>query len=320
MFSLTGKPGRDGRFRRVRAMALLTVLTVSVQGCAFIKPPFTDDSPKRDWAEGNFERQGVSLQEGQSLSYVRAGEAGGQRVIFIHGSPGFAGDWVGQLANVPPGREYFAVDRLGYGFSEPREAEPDLKAQAAALAPLLDTEDGRPVVLVGFSLGGPVAVRAALDYPGRVGGLVLGSSNLDPALESPRWYNEVASWWIISPFLQTDWRNSNREILPHRAELEAMAPRLAEIDDAVAILHSEEDSLVPVANTDFMQREMVNAEFVSVEIVNGAGHMLPIRQPQLTAAAIDAVIAGMDGLPLTPVRATLGAPFHGFDPLPGNPR
>ncbi len=299
--------------RLLTILILLVALAGGLANCTaagqFLKFPLTDDGPKGDWAKGKFERAEIPLAQVKdgSLSYVRAGDPAGLRVIFIHGSPGYAGDWRTQLATVPPGRDYIAVDRPGYGFSRPRKARPKLKDQSAALAPLLETGDGRPVVLVGFSLGGPIAIRTAIDYPDRVAGLVLGSSNLDPDLEPREWYNEIASWWIVRPFIQTDWRNSNREILPHKAELEAMVPLLSDVAVPVAILHSAGDTLVPVGNTDFMRDRMTEADFVFVRIIEGASHMLPIRQPDLTAEALNAVIGAINAEP-DPSQAWLEQP------------
>lgn len=256
----------------------------------YLQSPFASSSPSSDWAAGQFERLSYTYgPDARTLSYVQAGDPAGQRVLFIHGSPGWAYDWHEQLERVPAHRHYVAVDRPGYEFSKPHKAEPSLAAQASALAPLLDTQDGRPVILVGFSLGGPVAVRLALDYPDKVAGLVMASANLDPALEDKKWYNEVASWALFKPFIRSYWRTSNSEILPHKKELEMMAPRLASIKLPVAILHSRQDTLVPIGNVAYVREKLVNARIIYEYIDDGYEHMLPIHRPDLTAAAIEAV-------------------------------
>ncbi len=277
------------------------VLFFALMGCGageYLKVPMTSDAMTVDWAQGRFQRAEMPLMgDGDhpdgTLSYVQAGTPGGRRVIFIHGSPGDSGIWEAQLARVAQGQDYIAVDRPGYGFSRPRLSRPDLKDQSAALAPLLDTDDGRPVVLVGYSMGGPVALRTAIDHPDRVGGLVLASSNLDPDLEPYRWYNELASWWIFRPFIKRRWRNSNREILNHRPKLEAMAPSLASVAMPVAIIHTKDDQLVPVENVTFMRERMTNAQFVHVHIAETGRHRLPINEPALTTQALDAVLAAI---------------------------
>ncbi len=284
--------------------ASLWALITFTPASHFLASPFANPRPVSDWADTYDLARASVPRDGGRLSYVRAGSRNGRRVLFVHGAPGYAGDFRDQLRRVPGDRDYVTVDRPGYGFSPPYRALPSLADQASALAPLLDTPDGRGVILVGFSLGGPVAVRTALDYPDRVAGLVLASSNLNPALEPWEWFNEVASWWIVAPFLQSDWRIANQELAPHKKELEALVPRLGGFTGPAAILHSRDDSLVPLANTDFMQSQMTGATFVWVRIVEGDSHMVPIHRPDLLAHAIDAVIAALE----TGGRQPSGAP------------
>ena len=66
------------------------------------------------------------------------------------------------------GFETVAVDRLGYGESRPKKAVVSFEEQAAAIAPLLEERRGHWPVVVGHSLGGPIAARLAADNPGKV--------------------------------------------------------------------------------------------------------------------------------------------------------
>ncbi len=50
---------------------------------------------------------------------------------------------------------------------------------------------------MGHSFGGPIIVRAALDHPELVGGLVIAAGDLDPDLEEWRWYNRLADLWLV---------------------------------------------------------------------------------------------------------------------------
>ena len=63
----------------------------------------------------------IPLPEGNgNLAYVRAGDIGSQKVIFLHGTPGSRGAWNDYIADVPAGLEYILVDRPAFGDSDPK--------------------------------------------------------------------------------------------------------------------------------------------------------------------------------------------------------
>ena len=128
---------------------------------------------------------------------------------------------------------------------------------------------GKPI-LVGHSLGGPIIMRAAIDYPDRVGGLVVLAGNLDPRLEKLRWYNHVGAF--VSPFLSRSLRNSNNELGPQRRELEELEPLLTQVTCPVWIVHGTEDDLVPYANATFLAGSLPNAQRVELTTLEGADH------------------------------------------------
>src|SRR3546814_18455192 len=57
--------------------------------------------------------------------------------------------------------------------------------------------NGAPAIVVGHSLGGPIAAKLAMDYPDRVRGLLLLAPSVAPALEAPRWYQRLATWRVV---------------------------------------------------------------------------------------------------------------------------
>ncbi|MFX6532648.1 alpha/beta fold hydrolase, partial [Acinetobacter baumannii] len=67
------------------------------------------------------------------LSYLKAGNQDGPRVILVHGTPGSASAWADYLTQPPPGVEVLALDRPGFGHSGPAGAVTGLAEQAAAV-------------------------------------------------------------------------------------------------------------------------------------------------------------------------------------------
>jgi pimeloyl-ACP methyl ester carboxylesterase len=98
---------------------------------------------------------------GVHVRALRAGEAE-TTVVFLHGYAESLVSWRPVLDRVAPGHRVLALDLPGFGLSDKPAGPYDVRAQAARLRPLLAAE-GRPLVLVGHSMGGAVALALAAD-------------------------------------------------------------------------------------------------------------------------------------------------------------
>ena len=228
----------------------------------------------------------VHSAEGSLVSYLQAGAAGGCRVIFIHGTPGQATGWADYLLEVPVGHEYIALDRPGYGNSEPKQAVISLELQAQAIAPLLAPDSSPKTILVGHSSGGAVALQTALDFPDRVGGLLLLAGAFDPELEEAVWLQHLGRLKPIANLLSRTINNANQELLSLKRGLLAQADRLHQIRIPVQVLHGDRDPLVPAANVNYLQRTLTNAALEEL-VLKDADHFLPWNDK----AAVDTSLA-----------------------------
>ncbi len=220
-------------------------------------------------------RIAVSMPLGRTeVSVLRAGDRSAPRLILVHGTPGSASSWADYLVSPPAGMDVLALDRPGFGESGPEGAMPGLAEQAAAVLALLP-DDGRPVVLLGHSLGGPIVARVAADHPQRVQGLVLLAASLDPALEHIHPMQYVGAWAPVRYWLPRVIRNANAELMALKPELEALAAVLPRITAKVVIVHGSQDDLVPVANVSFMQAHLTGARCVKTLLLEGRNHFLP---------------------------------------------
>ena len=179
-------------------------------------------------------------------------------MVLIHGSPGSVDNWFDLLSDTSLLEHAYVimVDRPGFGESNPGQHESSLQQQAKAIVeavqPLLGN---RNAVWLGHSFGGPVIARIAIDYPARVKALVFAAASVDPELEIVRWYQHVAHTWVVSWMLPSAVRTTNREIYTLKPELEAMLPFWPDLANIpTAIVHGEDDQLVPVGNADFIKR------------------------------------------------------------------
>ena len=225
------------------------------------------------------ERRWIAAGKNLSVSYFSTGDPALGRIVYVHGSPGSAGAWDRYLIDPVLGLESVSLDRPGFGQTEPEEPQAALSVQSSAIEPFLEPMGGIKPVLVGHSIGGPVVVRAAVDYPDRVGAIIVVAGSIDPDQERMRWFNDLASAPIIRSIIPRSLYHSNEEIVPLEAELEVMKPLLDELECPVYIIHGTEDSLVPYANVAYMQT-MFGDRIALMDIIENGDHFLPWEEEE----------------------------------------
>lgn len=105
--------------------------------------------------------------------------------VLLHGINSTGHDWDTVVTAMGFDRRCIAVDELGYGRSpKPLDVEYTVDDHVAALRHTLhEIGVDEPFTLVGYSMGGPIALRYAAEYPDEVRRLILISAPffLDPA-------------------------------------------------------------------------------------------------------------------------------------------
>lgn len=230
---------------------------------------------------------------GARVATAETGPEDGPLVLFVHGTPGGWRAFSFVLADARLARRarLISVDRPGWGGSSASGVVSSLAEQAGALRTVLAAHThGGPAVVVGHSLGGPIAARLALDAPELVRALVLVAPSIDPELEQPTWYQSLARTWLVRPLVPTGLARADDEIRPLKRELEALLPRWSSLRMPVFVVQGEDDSLVPAANADFAARVLTNAR-LTIERIPDQGHFIPWERPQLIT---DAVLRALD--------------------------
>ncbi len=154
----------------------------------------------------------------------RAGS--GPAVVLIHGLPGTADDF-DRVTALLPGRRTVALDRPGYGYSSGGYHSMD--EQLLTLRELIERLGNRPVVLVGHSYGGTIALAFVERYPQLVRGLVL----VDAAAvgQHPNAFGrvqarflQVLSWPVVQPLATATFSQVLRTASATQREQEAFDP------------------------------------------------------------------------------------------------
>ncbi len=109
--------------------------------------------------------------DGVEIVYSVAG-TGEPALVFVHGGLANRGFWDGQLKAFGPRYRTIALDLAGHGESGRNRVKWGMPEFGADVKAVVDAEKAKKVIIFGNSLGGPVAVEAALLLPGRVLGVV----------------------------------------------------------------------------------------------------------------------------------------------------
>lgn len=117
------------------------------------------------------ERKTCVAPDGVEIVYSAAGR-GEPALVFIHGGLAERSFYDGQLVEFAPRHKVIALDLPGHGESGSDRTKWGIPEFGADVKAVVDAEKAGKVILFGNSLGGPVAVEAALLMPGRALGVV----------------------------------------------------------------------------------------------------------------------------------------------------
>lgn len=243
------------------------------------------------------------------LWHRAAGERGPE-VVLVHGAGASSLLWLRVLPALARTARVWAPDLPGHGKSEGAPARGIAQAREALRAFVLALRLERPV-LVGHSMGGAVVLDYALAYPGETSGLVLCSTsaalNVAPEIlelvehrfsSFHRFFARVG----FGPEASADPETAARDLLcaPQPvvlADFRACAifdvrARLPDLRVPTLILCGDADRLTPLSHSQAMAAAIAGAV---LEVVPGAGHMLPWEAPAPVAAAIGSFAARSRG-------------------------
>jgi pimeloyl-ACP methyl ester carboxylesterase len=113
----------------------------------------------------------VTAPDGVPIAYSVTGD-GSPALVFIHGWLCDQTHWAEQVEVFSAGNTLVTIDLPGHGRSGMERAGWPLMAFGADVAAVVDHLDLEEVILVGHSMGGPVALEAARLMPDRVIGVV----------------------------------------------------------------------------------------------------------------------------------------------------
>lgn len=115
--------------------------------------------------------------------YIESGNTSGIPMLFLHGFMAHSGIWKPVIEQLPDSMYAVALDLPGHGKTEADLETLDFEPLSDAVNEFIQNQFGRPIVLLGYSMGGRIALYTALKYPENFIGLILESTT--PGIENP---------------------------------------------------------------------------------------------------------------------------------------
>ncbi len=255
--------------------------------------------------------------DGFRCSYVQEGQ--GTDLVLIHGLGGSLRDWDAFVPTLSRYHRTLRFDVRGFGRSEkpPGPYSPQLFAQD--MANLLRALQLTSVHIAGISMGGVIAQRFALDYPGLVRSLTLISTSSEVGEQARAAWEKMAAV-IEQRGLTVNASFTERIFAPsfvtaHPEAVQDMATRtaandpqayaaaaraissynwtadLGRIQVPTLILQGLDDALTPPGGSIRMQRALPRARLL---LVPDCGHVLPVEKPEMFIYTLLAFLAGVD--------------------------
>ena len=126
------------------------------------------------------------LRTPDGTAYEINGREGAPVIVLIHGLGLCRGVWGSMVADFARDYRVVSYDLYGHGQSAPPPDTASLAVYARQIVNLLDALNIDKAHIVGFSIGGMINRRFALDYPERMASIAILNSPHDRGVEAQK--------------------------------------------------------------------------------------------------------------------------------------
>lgn len=298
-------------------ITVLTLLVVVACGGTQAPPAPASEEPTPAAAGGPTSAaagpESVPAGDGVPIAYTVAG-SGSPALVFIHGWMCNQSFWLPQVAEFAPTHTVVTIDLAGHGQSgKARDGWP-LMAFGSDVQAVVEHLGLERAILVGHSMGAPVALEAARLMPGRVVGVVAVDSlhDADWKLDDEQKAGFLAAWeqdWpgTCARFVAGMFPNSAEPALVKRVHADMcsgdpeigralmkrflnyeLGPALAAVNVPVRCINSTAN----LSNIEGNRRYHADFDVVSMD---GVGHFLMMEQPEAFNQHLSEIVADMSG-------------------------
>ena len=259
-------------------IALVVFITYALfaQGCMTMRTGDND-------AVASFSKVGIKLSTGfmavmgKRIHYVKVGVDTNATLFFVHGSPGSwdAFDQYLKDKDLLSRFRMVSIDRPGFGHSDFGRGM-SIVSQSKLIGEMIkQMQNGKPFYIIGHSLGGPLCVKLAADYPSFVSGVLLLAASVDPNEEQPERWRPLMKLPPFRWLLPGAFRPSNDELWYFKKDVKTMPADLNSIMCPVTIMQGLQDSMVPPGNAYYAEKQLTHSMSVKLITIPDANHFIP---------------------------------------------
>lgn len=247
--------------------------------------------------------------EGINIAYIRRGK--GEPLVLIHGYPLDHTIWNQVGSSLEKEFDLIVPDLRGFGDSDAKQSDHSILDYARDIAGLMSQLKLKKAFLAGHSMGGYVALAFALEFPERVSGLAMISSQTlsdtperkEGRLSTAKEVMEKGVGIVadsMTPKLSKDQgiQEYVRKLINQQSRigisnaLKAMAGRpdttqqFATFKFPVVIVHGDADELIPVERGREMKAALPASQYYEFK---GLGHMAMMEEPEAVKEALSSL-------------------------------
>ena len=222
-----------------------------------------------------------------------------QSLFFIHGSGSDHSAWSHQYSRLHKKYNIVAIDLPGHGHSGGK-GESDIGRYCLWVKKLLDILDLKSAMLIGHSMGAAIALRFAINYPKAIAGIVLVGGGLKMPvnpffLEFLKTNSQEVPAEVVDLICKLSLAKENRPKLfaPLRKSISQskvdilygdlsacdnldLTQEAGKISVPALVICGTEDKMT---SPDFSRQLAAGISKATLEIVEGAGHMVMLERP-----------------------------------------
>ena len=162
--------------------------------------------------------------------YYEVHGTSGEPLVLIHGAyMTIPSNWDAMIPTLSQTHQVIAVELQGHGRTSDRDTPITYEGMADDIAALLDTLGVEKAALFGYSMGGGVAIRVAMQHPEKVSRLVVASASI--AYEAyPEDFYDMIEGFTADMMLQTPFAAVHIELGKSEAEFVTLFEKLRALD------------------------------------------------------------------------------------------